>query len=176
MKKLLLLLAILSLVSCGKKSSPDSSSTTNKETNELKQLDLSGQTFNQTTLNGVSQLYFSDAKKGTIEVFLHSTINQQCSVEEEKSAGKITVSFNFKEYRYIEQDIIELTNISIGSKFFVGDCGVCNSRDTLPWIIKDYEKYCYDLLNNKETIRVKILNINDKKHFYLIDFGNQRML
>ena len=167
MKKLFFLLSVLVLVSCGKKATSDS--VPHKNENPLVQVDLSNQEFTQATLNGESILNFYESDGGSIKVYLDS--GSGYAPLKEKNYNALSANFRFNDYKYIEEDIIELTNITRISGLFVANCAACNSYDPTGQRYYRIEKSYYELLNNQETIRVKILNINGNKQFILLKLG-----
>ena len=170
MKALLILITLLAVVSCGKKSS--GSSKGSKATDKVEVLELATTTFIEKSPNGNTLLQFLTSKEGLIDVYLN--YGNGFAPLKSKINNSLYVRFNFKSYKQIEEDVIELSNVSLNQYYVVG-CESCNFISARKDTKIEFDKYYYDLLNNKDTIRVKILNINSTRHYILLEVAGHTL-
>lgn len=162
MKTLIILLVLITLGSCGKKDGNKSSSS-EANTNKIQTINLANQTFSQDTLNGESKLTFYDIDLGEIEIYLHYLDSDPLKT---KYDYPVSTTLRFKKYTFIEEDVLELEDVSLDSTF-VPYCGTCNSKE-----LKERIRYHYaDLFNGKDSIKVKLMKINGNNHFFLLKLG-----
>lgn len=140
------------------------SSSSEANANQIQTINLANQSFSQATLNGESKLSFYDIDLGEIEIFLHYLDIVPLKI---KYDYPVITTLRFRKYTFIEEDTLELEDISLGGAY-VPDCGrTCNSKELRYRIQEHYN----DLFNHKDSIKVKLMKINGKNHFYLLNVG-----
>ena len=163
-------LFLIFLVSCGNNARNNKNNNTkNQNPVVIETMELAGKEYTEHTINGASILKFYETEGGEITVFLD--YGGAYSPLEEYNENSLKVVFRFDDFRQIEDDIIELSEINLTSDVFVRNCSLCNRGEAYRWLINGLEKNYYDLLQGKETIRVKIIKDLKKNQFYMLNFG-----
>jgi hypothetical protein len=174
MKNYFFLISLFLLISCGKNSENNKNNNTKTESPVISNLkDLAGKEYVQQTVNGESTLKFYETEGGSITVYLN--YGSDFSPLKEYRSDSLKVGFSFDDYREVQEDVIELSKINLTSDVFIRNCSLCNRGEAYRWLINSLEKNYYDLLQGKETIRVKIIKGLNKNYFFLLSIGKHEV-
>ena len=170
MKNYFFLISLFLLISCGKNSENNKNNNTkNQNPVVIETMELAGKEYTEHTINGASIIKFYESEGGEITVFLD--YGGAYSPLEEYNENSLKVVFRFDDFRQIEDDIIELSKIQLTSNVFVRNCSLCNRGESYRHTIESIEKFHYDILQDRETIKVRIIKDLKKNQFYMLNFG-----
>jgi hypothetical protein len=170
MKNFTSFLLLIFLVSCGKNASNgDNSTTQSLNPVTIQSKDLAGKEYIEPTHNGESILNFYETNGGSITLFLHPVDSYQPL--EKFHPNSVKAVFVFREYKQIEDNIIELSKIEFTGSALVRDCSYCNNSENSRYRNNEIKKSYNDLLEGRETIRVRIIKDLKKNRFYMLNFG-----